>query len=406
MKEAYRLTRKDGAPGIDGVTAADYATNLEANLLDLLDRIKSGRYKAPPVRRAYIPKTDGSRRPLGIPTFEDKLAQRATLMVLEAMYEQDFLSCSYGFRPGRSAHQALQNLHDAVMNQRLRWVIDIDIEKYFDSISHAHLRDFLDQRVTDGVIRRMIDKWLKAGVLEKGLLHHSTAGSPQGGVISPCLSNIFLHHVLDEWFELEVRPRLKGRSTLTRFADDAVMAFEDFLDAKRVLGVLGKRLARYGLKLHPSKTRFVDFRNNKPNGTNHPETDDTSFTFLGFTHVWGRSRAGKNVVRQVTAKNRYARALAAVTAWCRIHRHQSIPDQNAHLAAMMRGHYAYYGITGNSRRIRWYAYQVERIWQKWLSRRDRKRRLNWSRFAALLKRHPLPAARIVHRYTAASEALP
>ena len=406
MKEAYRLTRKDGAPGIDGVTAADYATNLEANLLDLVDRIKSGSYKAPPVRRTYIPKADGSRRPLGIPTFEDKLAQRATLMVLEAMYEQDFLSCSYGFRPGRSAHQALQNLHDAVMNQRLRWVIDIDIEKYFDSISHAHLRDFLDQRVTDGVIRRMIDKWLKAGVLEKGLLHHSTAGSPQGGVISPCLSNIFLHHVLDEWFELEVRPRLKGRSTLTRFADDAVMAFEDFLDAKRVLGVLGKRLARYGLKLHPSKTRFVDFRNNKPNGTNHPETDDTSFTFLGFTHVWGRSRAGKNVVRQVTAKNRYARALAAVTAWCRIHRHQSIPDQNAHLAAMMRGHYAYYGITGNSRRIRWYAYQVERIWQKWLSRRDRTRRLNWSRFAALLKRHPLPAARIVHRYTAASEALP
>ena len=220
MKEAYRLTRKDGAPGIDGVTAADYATNLEANLLDLVDRIKSGSYKAPPVRRAYIPKADGSRRPLGIPTFEDKLAQRAILMVLEAVYEQDFLSCSYGFRPGRSTHQALQNLRDAFMSQRLRWVIDIDIEKYFDSISHAHLRDFLDQRVTDGVIRRMIDKWLKAGVLEEGLLHHSTAGSPQGGVISPCLSNIFLHHVLDEWFELKVRPRLKGRCTLTRFADD------------------------------------------------------------------------------------------------------------------------------------------------------------------------------------------
>ena len=406
MREAYRLTRKDGAPGIDGVTAADYATNLEANLLDLLDRIKSGRYKAPPVRRTYIPKADGSRRPLGIPTVEDKLAQRAILMVLEAVYEQDFLSCSYGFRPGRSTHQALQNLRDALMSQRLRWVIDIDIEKYFDSIPHAHLRDFLDQRVTDGVIRRMIDKWLKAGVLEEGLLHRSTAGSPQGGVISPCLSNIFLHHVLDEWFEIEVRPRLKGRCTLTRFADDAVMAFEDFLDAKRVLGVLGKRLARYGLTLHPSKTRFVDFRNNKPNGTNHPEADGTSFTFLGFTHVWGRSRAGKKVVRQVTAKNRYARALAAITAWCRNNRHQTIPDQNAHLAAMMRGHYAYYGITGNSRRIRWYAYQVERIWQKWLSRRDRKRRLNWRRFAALLKRHPLPAARIVHRYTFASKALP
>ena len=227
MQEAYRLTRKDGAAGIDGVTADDYATNLEANLLDLLDRIKSGRYQAPPVRRTYIPKADGSRRPLGIPTFEDKVAQRAIVMVLEAVYEQDFLACSFGFRPGRSAHQALQPLHTACMSQGLRWVLDIDIEKYFDSISHSHLRDFLDRRVTDGVIRRMIDKWLKAGVLEDGLLRHATEGSPQGGVISPCLSNIFLHHVLDEWFEFEVRPRLKGRCTLVRFADDAVMAFEN-----------------------------------------------------------------------------------------------------------------------------------------------------------------------------------
>jgi len=194
MKEAYRLTRKDGAPGIDGVTANEYAANLEANLTDLLDRIKSGRYKAPPVRRTYIPKADGSRRPLGIPTFEEKLAQRAIAMVLEAVYEQDFLPCSYGFRPGRSAHQALQSLRTAVMSQGLRWVIDIDIVKYFDSIPHSHLRDFLDRRVTDGVIRRMIDKWLKAGVLEEGLLRHATEGSPQGGVISPCLSNVFLHH--------------------------------------------------------------------------------------------------------------------------------------------------------------------------------------------------------------------
>jgi RNA-directed DNA polymerase len=260
MKEAYRLTRKDGAPGIDGVTAADYATNLEANLLDLLERIKSGRYQAPPVRRAYIPKADGSRRPLGLPTFEDKVAQRAIVMVLEAVYEQDFLPCSCGFRPGRSAHQALLDLRNGFMSQGLRWVIDLDIENYFGSISHLHLRDFLDRRVTDGVIRRMIDKWLKAGALEDGLLRHATEGSPQGGVVSPCLSNIFLHHVLDEWFENEVKPRLKGKSTLVRFADDAVMAFADFHDAKRVLDVLGKRLARYELTLHPDKTRFVDFR--------------------------------------------------------------------------------------------------------------------------------------------------
>jgi RNA-directed DNA polymerase len=203
-----------------------------------------------------------------------------------------------------------------------------------------------------------------------------------------------------------VRPRLNGRCTLVRFADDAVMAFEDFIDAKRVLDVLGKRLARYGLTLHPDKTRFVDFRNNRPSGINHPETNGTSFTFLGFAHIWGKSRAGKNVVRQVTAKNRYARALAAVTEWCRSNRHQSIPDQRAHLTAMMRGHYAYYGITGNLRRIRWYADQVARIWQQWLSRRDRGNHLLWSRFTALLKGHPLPTARIVHRYTFASEALP
>jgi len=408
LKEAYRLTRKDGALGIDGVTAAEYAQNLEANLSDLLERIMSGRYQAPPVRRVYIPKGDGagSLRPLGLPTFEDKVAQRAIVMVLEAIYEQDFLPCSYGYRPGRSAHQALQALRTGFMSHGLRWVIDLDIEKYFDSISHSHLRAFLDRRVTDGVIRKMIDKWLKAGVLEDGLLRHATEGSPQGGVISPCLSNIFLHHVLDEWFENEVKPRLRGKSTLVRFADDAVMAFADFQDAKRVLDVLGKRLARYELTLHPDKTRFVDFRSRRPDDKDHPDTDGPSFTFLGFCHVWGKSRKGNRTVWQVTAKKRYARALAAVTDWCRTNRHKSIRDQHAHLVLKMRGHYAYYGISGNIRRLRRYAYEVERIWHKWLLRRDRRRRLIWDRFRALLKRHPLPAARIVHRYIAVSETLP
>ena len=340
MREAYRLTRKDGAPGIDGVTAADYEAQLEANLLDLLERIKSGRYRAPPVRRVYIPKADGSQRPLGIPTFEDKVAQRAIVMVLEAIYEQDFLPCSYGFRPGRSAHQALRALRDAVMEQGLRWVLDVDIRKYFDSISHSHLRSFLDSRVTDGVIRRMIDKWLKAGVLEEGLLLHTTTGSPQGGVVSPMLANIFLHHVLDEWYEGVVLPRLVGRGTLARFADDFVMAFETFEDAKRVLAVLGKRLERFGLTLHPDKTRFVDFRAKRSEDEQHPDTHGTTFDFLGFTHVWVTSRKGRRVVRQVTAKSRYARALAAVTEWCRRNRHWAIPEQHAHLSAMMRGHYS------------------------------------------------------------------
>jgi RNA-directed DNA polymerase len=405
MKEAWRLTRKDGAPGIDGVTAATYEMDLEANLRDLLDRIKSGRYQAPPARRAYIPKADGTERPLGIPTFEDKVAQRAIAMVLEAVYEQDFLPCSYGFRPGRSAHQALHNLRGAIWSQRLHWVLDVDIRKYFDTIPHSHLRAFLDQRVTDGVIRRMIDKWLKAGVIEDGLLHHTAAGSPQGGVISPLLSNIYLHHVLDEWFETEVRSRMRGRCTLVRYADDLVMAFEHSDDARRVLAVLGKRLERYGLTLHPDKTRFIDFRNRRPEPTDHPDVDGTSFDFLGLTHFWGKSRNGRPIVRQVTAKSRYARALAAVTEWCRENRHQPIPEQQAHLAAMMRGHFAYYGIAGNVRRLRWYARQVVRIWKKWLSRRGRHGNVPWSRLTELLKRHPLPPPRITHPYTAMSEAL-
>lgn len=312
MWEAYRLTRKSGAPGIDGVVAAGYESNLEANLQSLLGRIRSDSYKAPPVRRAYIPKADGSQRPLGIPTFGDKVAQRAISMVLETIYEQDFYPCSYGFRPGRSAHQALQALRTGFMTQGLHWVLDVDIRRYFDSIPHKQLRELIDRRVTDGVIRRMIDKWLKAGVMEEGQLRQSTEGSPQGGVISPLLSNIYLHYVLDEWFETEVGPRLKGRCTLVRYADDLVMAFEDFLSAKRVLAVLGKRLARYGLTLHPDKTRFIDFHFKRPNGMRHPATSGTTFDFLGFTHVWVRSRQRKDVVRQSTAKSRFARAVASV----------------------------------------------------------------------------------------------
>jgi RNA-directed DNA polymerase len=405
MKEAYRLTRKDGAPGIDGVTAADYEAKLEDNLRDLLDRIKSGRYHAPPVRRAYIPKADGSQRMLGIPSFEDKVAQRAVTMVLEAIYEQDFLSCSYGFRPGRSAHHALRNLRQAIWSKRLHWVLDIDIRKYFDSIPHTHLRAFLDKRVADGVIRRMIDKWLKAGAVENGLLHRTTEGSPQGGVISPCLSNVFLHYVLDEWFETEVRPRLSGDCTLARYADDAVMAFANIDDAQRVLAVLGRRLGRFGLTLHPDKTRLVDFRPKQTGSACHPNTEGTSFDFLGFTHVWGRSRQGKNMVRQVTAKSRFARAVAAVGDWCRRNRHWSIRDQHHHLSAMMRGHYAYYGVGGNGRRLRWFARQVVRVWQKWLSRRDRQSVVRWTRLNEILKSHPLPPAKIVHPYSAASKAL-
>jgi RNA-directed DNA polymerase len=397
MQEAYALTRKDGAQGIDGMTAAEYEANLEANLMDLVDRIKSGRYKAPPVRRTYIPKADGSRRPLGIPTFEDKVAQRAVVMVLEAVYEQDFRACSYGFRPRRTAHEALRELYGVITKQGQYWVLDVDIRKYFDSIPHQHLRAFLDQRVTDGVIRRMIDKWLKAGVLEEGLLHVPREGTPQGGVISPMLSNIYLHHVLDAWFEDEVRPRLKGSCGLVRFADDFVMTFKNHGDAKRVLEVLGKRLDRYGLTLHPDKTRFIDFRP-EPRGDTHPDCKGPPFDFLGFTHTWGKSKSGKNVVRQRTAKSRLARALVALNDWCRRNRHQPLRSQHAKLSMKIGGHYAYYAITGNMQQVSKYARQATRTWRKWLERRTRAKPLPWSSFVALLARYPLPKPRIVHRY--------
>jgi RNA-directed DNA polymerase len=396
MQEAYRLTRKDGATGIDGVTAADYEAKLEANLEDLLERIKSGRYQAPPVRRSYIPKADGSQRPLGIPTFEDKVAQRAIVMVLEAVYEQDFRSCSYGFRPGRSAHDALRELYGVITRQGQYWVLDVDIRKYFDSILHHHLRAILDQRVTDGVIRRMIDKWLKAGVLEHGLLRLASEGTPQGGVISPMLSNIFLHHVLDEWFENEVRPRMAGPCSLLRFADDFVMTFKNHHDAKRVLEVLGKRLERYGLMLHSDKTRFIDFRPERQGGT-HPDCQEPPFDFLGFTHTWAKSRKGKNVVRQRTAKSRLARALVAVNDWCRRNRHRPLSVQHTRLSAKLTGHYAYYGITGNIQQMGRYFQQVTRVWRKWLARRTRSRPLSWDCFNAFLERHPLPRPKIIHR---------
>jgi RNA-directed DNA polymerase len=397
MQKAYELTRKDGASGIDGVTAAEYEANLEANLVDLLDRIKSGRYKAPPVRRTYIPKADGSQRPLGIPTFEDKVAQRAIVMVLEPIYEQDFLPCSHGFRPRRSAHGALRTLYSAITKQGQYWVLDVDIRKYFDTIPHPQLRAFLDQRVTDGVIRRMIDKWLKAGVLEEGLLHRADEGTPQGGVISPMLSNIFLHRVLDGWFESEVRPRLAGSCTLVRYADDFVMTFKNHYDAKRVLEVLGKRLGRYGLMLHPDKTRFIDFRPDRQGGV-HPDCKEPPFDFLGFTHTWVKSQKGKNVVRQTTAKSRLARALVTINDWCRANRHLPVLWQHQRLSAKLIGHYTYYGITGNMRQLQRYSTQVTRLWRTWLARRTRSKRLPWTRFAAFLDRHSLPSPRIIHRY--------
>lgn len=394
LREAYRRTRKNGAPGVDDMTANEYARNLENHLQSLLDRFKSGTYRAPPVRRVHLAKGDGKTRPIGIPTFEDKVLQRAVQMVMEAVYEQDFLPCSYGFRPGRSAHQALHALWKGLMDMGGGWVLEIDIQSFFDTLDHAHLRSFLDRRVLDGVVRRTIGKWLNAGVLEAGEVHHPGEGTPQGGVISPLLANVYLHEVLDVWFELDVKPRLNGRALLVRYADDAVIAFSSERDARRVYEVIGKRFAKYGLVLHPEKTKLIEFRTPTPqtNGGSRPGT----FDLLGFTHHWGRSRKGGHVVRRRTMRRRFARAVRVVHEWCKRHLHWPVADQRRALALKLQGHYQYYGLTGNWQRLADFEYTVRRIWRWWLNRRSRAAHMTWERFNQLLKRFPLPPPKVVH----------
>ena len=401
LREAYRRTRKDGATGIDGQTAAEYATKLEGNLQSLLDRAKSGAYRAPPVRRVNIPKGDGTQtRPIGIPTFEDKILQRAVAMVLEPIYEQDFLDCSYGFRPGRSAHQALERIQNETVRMTGGWVLEIDIARFFDTLDHAHLREMLHRRVRDGVLLRLIGKWLNAGVMEAGVLSHPESGTPQGGVISPLLANVYLHEVLDAWFAKDVKPRLSERALLVRYADDALMLFSCEADARRVMEVLPKRFEKYGLTLHPKKTRLVEFR--RPDRRPPPDDGDgrdgsSTFDFLGFTHHWGLSRREKWIVKQRTARDRLSRSLKRIRAWCKQSMHEPVRSQWQTLSAKLRGHYGYFGITGNQRALDTFKLKVTEIWRKWLGRRSRRIRVTYERMRRLLERYPLPQARIVRR---------
>ena len=400
LYEAYLRVRPDGATGVDGQTVEDYTANLRENLQSLLDRAKSGTYRAPPVRRVHIPKgTGGDTRPIGIPTFEDKVLQRAVVMVLEAVYEQDFLDCSYGFRPGRSAHQALDAVWQQTMGHGGGWIVEVDIRKFFDTLDHAHLRELLRQRLRDGVLLRLLGKWLNAGVLEAGAVTYPEAGTPQGGVVSPLLAHVYLHYVLDVWFEREVKPRLKGRAFLVRYADDFVLGFACEEDARRVLAVLPKRFGKYGLTLHPDKTRLVPFQrppqspaSSKSSAAGQPG----SFDLLGFTHYWGRSRRGFWVVKRKTAQGRLSRALRTIAQWCRLHRHQPLAEQHKTLVQKLRGHFGYFGITGNGLSLRWFRDAVIRIWKKWLARLRRRGFLSWAIFGRLLQRYALPPAVVVH----------
>jgi RNA-directed DNA polymerase len=334
-----------------------------------------------------------------VPTLEDKVLQRAVVMLLEPIYEQDFHPGSYGFRPRRSAHQALEELRRKLMQNGGGWILEVDIRKFFDTLCHKHLREFLQLRVRDGVLKRLIGKWLSAGVLEDGNLSYPDEGSPQGGVISPMLANVYLHYVLDTWFEQDVKPRLRGKAHLIRFADDFVLLFTHESDARRVMEVLPKRFGKYGLTVHPEKTRLVPFyrpSSGKDDRTGEPPTGPGTFDLLGFTHYWGKTWRGGWAVKWKTMAKRLTRAVRNIAQWCRKHRHLPVREQHAKLSQKVRGHYAYYGVTGNARSLANFLCAVQRVWRKWLNCRNSRREMVWERFQRLLERYPLPPVRIVH----------
>src|SRR6266576_3510811 len=363
---AFLGLRKEASAGIDGVTYKEYEKDVDENIRKLHQRLKEGKYQCQPLRRVYIPKENGKQRPISIPALEDKLVQKAVVELLNAIYEQDFLDCSYGFRPGRGQHQALDEVGRVLCTQPTEWILEIDIATYFDSIVRKQLMEMIEKRVNDGSVLRLIWKWIKVGVIEEGRLLTSETGTGQGQPISPLLANIYLHYVLDEWFEKVVKPRLKGKAHEIRFADDAILCFQHKEDAEKVLSVLPKRFAKFG-----------------------------------FTHICARSRKGKFTVHVKTIRKRLRKGLLAIAAWCQEHRHDAVSEQQKTLNAKLRGHYQYYGRPTNYRCLWLFYRKVRRIWREWLSRRTRGRWLTWERYAEILRQHPLLKPRITHSWAGA-----
>jgi group II intron reverse transcriptase/maturase len=397
LMAAYEGLRKDASAGVDNVTYADYEREAWDNILTLHQRMVNQQYRAQPLRRVYIPKDDGKERPLSIPALEDKIIQKATATVLTAIYEQDFLPCSYGFRPGRSPHDALDAIRRTICGGPIAYVLEADIQSYFDAIVRSELMAFVERRIGDSSILRLTRKWIHVGVIENGRLLVTETGTGQGQVISPLLANIYLHYVLDEWFEQEVKPRLRGTAAEIRYADDFILCFQYREDAERVLEVLSKRFAKYGLTLHPEKTRLLAFgRSALPS---HPDAPrPATFDFLGFTHVCARSRRGRFTIHVRTMRKRLRRSVKAAAQWCQQHRHDPVKDQAAALNAKLRGHYQYYGRPTNFRSL-WKFYRlVRRLWHKWLTRRTRGKTLPWRDFVHLLELNPLFRPRICHAW--------
>jgi RNA-directed DNA polymerase len=388
LEAAYRRIRKGAAVGVDGVTKEQYGRALESNLQDLHGRLKSMRYRHQPIRRVHIPKDGGRTRPIGISALEDKIVQGAVRDVLEAIYEQDFSDCSFGFRPNRNAHGAIRALDKAVHHGAVNWILEADIKSFFDSMDRTKLKEMLQVRVADGSLMRLVGKLLRVGVLDGAEYSAPDVGTAQGSVLSPLLGNVYLHYVLDVWFDQSVRPKLFGRATLVRYADDFVIGFERYEDAQRVMEWLHERMESCGLKLHPDKTRLLPF--GRPPRRQQGGKGPATFDFLGFTFYWRRTRSGRWSMWCKTRASRLQRAINVAADWCRRHRHDPVAVQHAALSRRMRGHFNYFGVSGNYRSMRPLVEATERNWIKWLRRRSNRSRLTWQRFAAILKRYPLP----------------
>ena len=398
LRRAYAALKRDAAPGIDGETWQHYGEALEENLQDLSERLARGAYRAKPVKRTYIAKADGRLRPLGIPTLEDKLVQRTTVEVLNAIYETDFLGFSYGFRPGRSPHQALDALYAGLLTKKVNWVLDLDIRGFFDAIDRGWLGKFIEHRIADRRVVRLIQKWLNAGVLEDGTRRWSELGTPQGGSISPLLANVYLHYAFDLWAQRWRKTQTHGDMIIVRYADDIIVGFQSRADAERFLAELRERFAKFGLELHPEKTRLLEFgpfaaENRQRAGKGKPET----FNFLGFTHICGKKRNGRFTVVRQTIRERLQAKLSEVKAELRRRMHVPIPVVGAWLRTVVGGHLRYYGVPMNRPALITFHFQVGRLWYRTLRRRGQRRRLTWERMRRLIWRW-LPPARITHPY--------
>ncbi len=391
LGKSFRQLRKNESTGVDKVTAKQYAEQLDENLYNLYQRLKRGQYVASPVKRIWVDKEGGKKRPIGIPALEDKIVQKAVATILGVLYEPLFHDFSHGFRPGHSQHMALSELREKCHRLNINWILSADITGLFDNIDHGLLRDTIRFRVNDGGIIRLIGKWLNAGVAEGGEIIYPEKGTPQGGVISPVLSNIFLHYVLDDWYVKVVQPRMKGNCFLIRFADDFIIGFQLESDAKRLMGVLPKRFDRYQLSLHPEKTRLIAFgkppRSGKPKGT---------FDFLGFTFYWGKSLKGNWVMKKQTARKRQNRFMRMLWNWCKENRHDPMEKQHETLCSKLRGFYQYFGLRGNYKVLEVVYEYAEKAWRHWLGRRHREGYISHEKFRRILKSFPFPRPRIVH----------